>query len=97
MLPEIEYICPTQQLHHIEALESACGGEENVNHNLNSRKHRQSQKYTQWIYEIHLNKRLWDLFIQVLQNNVNLKFVHFMNYHIFYYIPMMKDQYRKYV
>lgn len=38
MLLEIEYICPTQQLHHIEALESACRGEENVNHNLNGKK-----------------------------------------------------------
>lgn len=38
MLPEMEYICPTQQLHHIEILECACGGEKSVNHKLNSKK-----------------------------------------------------------
>lgn len=38
MLLEIEYICPTQQLHCVEALESTCGGEENVNHKSNSKK-----------------------------------------------------------
>lgn len=42
---EIEYICPTQQLHHVGALESACGGEGNVNHQLNIKKN--SQKYSQ--------------------------------------------------
>lgn len=45
VLLEIEYICPTQQLHHVEALESVCGGEGNVNHQLNSKKN--SQKYSQ--------------------------------------------------
>lgn len=38
MLVEIEYICPTQQLHHFEALERACGDEKNINHKLNSEK-----------------------------------------------------------
>lgn len=38
MLLEIEYIYATQQLHRVEALESTCGGEENINDKLNSKK-----------------------------------------------------------